>query len=79
MSIPNRNVHLRSVSRSSVYRRMPNGRLQFSWGVATELAAAQRRHRADEAPTAPVRQVDVTGAGSGSTVTAGSVRVDEHR
>jgi hypothetical protein len=37
-----------------VYRRMPDGRLQFSWGVATELAAVQRRHRAGEMPTAPL-------------------------
>ena len=37
-----------------VYRRMPNGRLQFSWGVATELAAVQRQHRAGEESTAPL-------------------------
>lgn len=42
-----------------VYKRLPDGRVQFSWGVAQGLAQAQRQHhdRADEPrPDGPDQQ-----------------------
>ncbi len=48
-----------------VFRRLPDGRLRFSWHVATELAATQRRVEAElaTADTGPVvRQVAISDA-----------------
>ncbi|WP_028925841.1 hypothetical protein [Pseudonocardia acaciae] len=45
-----------------VYRRLPNGRIRFSWVIASQLAAAQRHAteaaaRATEPDTEPLRPV----------------------
>jgi hypothetical protein len=39
----------RCVDGEPVYRRLPDGRVRFSWGVAEQLVESQRRAGADGA------------------------------